>query len=1248
MKAKLFFLISPLLFTILLAFTPNTFAQDEPYMLIDRHGGDVFSVAFSPDGHTLASGSKDYTIRLWDTRTGEHLRTLEGHGGDVNSVSFHPDGHTLASGSEDHTIRLWDTRTGEHLRTLEGHGGGVNSVSFHPDGHTLASGSKDHTIRLWDANTGEHLKTLEGHGGGVNSVSFHPDGHTLASGSKDHTIRLWDANTGEHLKTLEGHGDSVFSMLFHPDGHIIVSTGGHGAIHLWDANTGEHLKTLEGHTRWAYSVSFHPDGHTLASTGGDEAIRLWDANTGEHLKTLEGHTYNLRMYNLRSVVFSPDGHTLASSIGYPDNTIRLWDVNTGEYLRTLGGPTGEVFSLAFSPDGHTVASGSGDDTIHLWDPNTGAPLKRLTGHTGGVASVVFHPDGHTVASGSRDGTIRLWDARTGEHLRTLEGHTYSVFSVAFSPDGHTLASGSGNGTIRLWDANTGEHLKTLEGHTRWAYSVSFHPDGHTLASGSGDGTIRLWDAATGEHLKTLEGDYFVLSVAFSPDGQTLASGSQDHTIRLWDAATGEHLKTLEGHTHQVFSLAFSPDGTILASGSWGDIRLWDAATGEHLKTLEGHARQVNSVSFHPDGHTLASGSGDHTIRLWALSSVVATAGEPEIEPVETDLFIEAVKATRVVSVEEKKRGVVATETKRNAPPGGLFTLHVTVRNRGTETSAKTVIIFYQSTDNHISTDSEGDKAVGTIDVGPLLQNGSVIRTIDLAVPETGGVFYYGACIRDPKSYTWGCATETAKIDVTRPEVELDWIKVGPKGISPGELKKKNQAHILTIPPEEEFDLLISLTNKGKIPSTPTRVTFYRSSDTHISTTNDEVVATIDIEALEPGEHNRRSRIKAPKTLGTYYYGACVEDNACAVPVTVTVQGLWPEFISQVAHSPDGYTYFVVNPPAFVNVPGLSLSAFEVKSCSVTLHTPDTGYFMFPLDAPKGQQPLDTLQGGVKSIKLGYEIHGQLTNALVDDESLGAKIKKGVGIFQKIVAIVGVVIDTVIEIVNPEDPTAPPTLTITPSEGFLKTWLTLFTDEVLELENFEYKPFLPPTLFVIREPLSSIDIEVEQVYNIYDDLPDRGDLTYTYRQTWSLKDGTGGAPSLRPMSLADYPPFQSLPPEVQEYLLWHSGELRNAGAWQIPQETSLLSNYPNPFNPETWIPYQLSEPADVALTIYDINGRVVRDLGLGHQRAGTYHGRTRAAYWDGKNAVGEPVASGVYFYKFTAGDFSATRKMLIRK
>ena len=210
------------------------------------------------------------------------------------------------------------------------------------------------------------------------------------------------------------------------------------------------------------------------------------------------------------------------------------------------------------------------------------------------------------------------------------------------------------------------------------------------------------------------------------------------------------------------------------------------------------------------------------------------------------------------------------------------------------------------------------------------------------------------------------------------------------------------------------------------------------------------------------------------------------------------------------------------------------------------------------------------------------------------------------------------------------------------EGDLELSLTNpndFPDAVLDTGSF---------VVLLKSRVERIECTVEESLAQIDGTAWKQSKKYA----WTLDEGhnllLGLAPASQPMTLADYPPFQQLSPEVQEYLLQHFGEFANAEARQIPEVTSVLPNYPNPFNPETWIPYQLADPADVTLTIYDIQGRVVRDLDVGHQRAGIYHNRSRAAYWDGRNAQGEPVASGVYFYTLKAGDFTATRKMLIRK
>jgi WD40 repeat protein/energy-coupling factor transporter ATP-binding protein EcfA2 len=584
------------------------------YNRLVGHYSSVTSVSFSPDGKTLASGSRDDTIKLWNVETGKEIRTLSGHNESVSSVSFSSDGKTLASGSWDKTIKLWNVETGEEIRTLTGYQDYVNSVSFSSDSKTLASGGNDSTIKLWNVETGQEIRTLTGHNESVSSVSFSSDGKTLASGSEDKTIKLWNVETGQEIRTLTGHNESVQSVSFSSDGKTLASGSYDNTIKLWNVETGQEIRTLTGHNDRVYSVSFSPDGKTLASGSGDDTIKLWNVETGKEIRTLTGHNYYVY-----SVSFSSDGKTLAS--GSVDKTIKLWNVETGKEIRTLSGHNDYVSSVSFSSDGKTLASGSWDDTIKLWNLETGKEIRTLKGHDNYVNGVSFSPDGKTLASGSTDKTIKLWNLETGKEIRTLTGHNDYVSSVSFSSDGKTLASGSGDNTIKLWNVETGQEIRTLTGHNESVSSVSFSSDGKTLASGSYDNTIKLWNVETGQEIRTLTGhNDRVYSVSFSSDGKTLASGSGDNnTIKLWNVETGKEIRTLTGHNFEVYSVSFSPDDKILASGSNDNddtIKLWNVETGKEIRTLKEYNSYVKSVSFSGDGKILASGSGDGTVKLW--------------------------------------------------------------------------------------------------------------------------------------------------------------------------------------------------------------------------------------------------------------------------------------------------------------------------------------------------------------------------------------------------------------------------------------------------------------------------------------------------------------------------------------------------------------------------------------------------------------------------------------------------------
>ncbi|KAJ3983176.1 quinon protein alcohol dehydrogenase-like superfamily, partial [Lentinula detonsa] len=427
-------------------------------VILKGHTEGVFSVAFSPDGKRIVSGSWDWSIRIWNADTGEAIGDpLQGHSKEVNSVAFSPDGKRIVSGSYDKSIRIWNADTGEAIGDpLQGHSISVSSVAFSPDGKRIVSGSMDDSIRIWNADIGKVIgDPLRGHSNSVTSVAFSPDGKRIVSGSYDKSIRIWNADTGEAIGgPLQGHSEEVFSVAFSSDGKRIVSGSYDKSIRIWNADIGKVIGgPLPGHSNSVTSVAFSPDGKRIVSGSRDESIRIWNADTGEAIgDPLQGH-----------------------SMG--------------------------VTSVAFSPDGKQIVSGSMDDSIRIWNADIGKVIgDPLRGHSNSVTSVAFSPDGKRIVSGSRNSSITIWNADTGEAIGDpLQGHSLGVTSVAFSPDGKRIVSGSWDSSIRIWNADTGEAIgDPLQGHSDWVSSVAFSPDGKRIVSGSKDKSIRIWNADTGE------------------------------------------------------------------------------------------------------------------------------------------------------------------------------------------------------------------------------------------------------------------------------------------------------------------------------------------------------------------------------------------------------------------------------------------------------------------------------------------------------------------------------------------------------------------------------------------------------------------------------------------------------------------------------------------------------------------------------------------------------------------------------
>jgi Tol biopolymer transport system component len=282
------------------------------------HTHVVRSIAFSPDGASLLSGSYDRSLKIWEVKSGKCLQSLTGHTDLVLSVAWSPTGQRIASGSYDE-IRIWDVASARCLHAIKS-AGAVRSLAFSPDGQRLAAAGDDQTVRLWNVETGGEAASLAGHAERVFGIAFSPDGKMLASASGDKTVRLWNAASGQLIDTLTGHSASISCLAFAPDGRWLATGSDDNNVMLWRIGENQAYATLERHADAIYAVAFSPDGKRLASGGADRSIKLWTLGGDGEPATLLGH-HN----TVASLAFSPDGKALASS-GY-DEMVKLWTLS---------------------------------------------------------------------------------------------------------------------------------------------------------------------------------------------------------------------------------------------------------------------------------------------------------------------------------------------------------------------------------------------------------------------------------------------------------------------------------------------------------------------------------------------------------------------------------------------------------------------------------------------------------------------------------------------------------------------------------------------------------------------------------------------------------------------------------------------------------------------------------------------------------------------------------------------------------
>ena len=1209
------------------------------------HGTPIFNFVVSPDSGLLATTSEGGNVQLWSRNaasvdspwvpSGQQLdMTLVGNTTwaqlklepkiQILSTAFSPDGEILAGGSARGTVRLWNAMTGSIRTTLRGHTDSVTSIAFSPDGGLLATASADGTVRLWNPGTGDLHATLSGHKGSVLSVAFSPATSLLASASIDGTVRLWAPNTGEQEATLD-HESPVLDIAFSPEGDVLASANINGSVRLWDPET-RRVEALLGHGSPVTTVAFGADKHSVITGGRDGQIRQWEvwdvtdnapeiliASTTASLTepTVHGGVVTLTLSRsafARSIFDIRDAVTVSGIAG----------VTIPWHQPDRKSDTEITVELEFNGDIDTDAIltfNVGSDAVPgYFGPALTAQLP-VTAFTESVTASTASP----LTEATLDGSVVTL---------TLDGGTYARSRVDIGES--VKVSGVPGVTVEWHDV---DRLSDTEVKVALEFKGDIDEDAILTFTVGADAIAGYGGSAITAQLPVTASMESVAAATMSPLTERTLDGN---VVTL----------TLVGRSY-----AQSIGDGVKVSGIAGVTIPWrglDRKSDTEI-TVE--------LEFNGDIDT------DSTLIFSVGADAITGYGGPALTAqLPVTAYTESVTVSTASPLTEPTLdgSIVTLTLNGRAYAESIWDVRRAVKVSGT---AGVTVSTSRVSDTEVTVKLEFN---GDIDAD---------TTLTFSVGADGIAGYNGPALTAQLPVTASIESVAASTTSPLAEATLEGSVVT--------LTLSGRNYV-----SSSWDISRALTITGIDGVTKDSVR--RISDTE---------ATVELEFNGDFDADATLTFTVGADAIAGYGGPALsaqvvvsggEESVIASTASSLTEATLNESVVTLTLNGRVYAQSVWDIRGAVKVSGIAgvtVSIRRVNDTEVTvklefngdIDTDSTLTFSVGADAITGYGgPALTAQLPVTAYTESVTVStaSPLTEATLDGSVVTltlngrayARSRVDIGEAVKVSGVRGVIVEwfdvdrvsdteVTVELEFNGDIDTDATLIFSVGAGAIAGYsgpaLTAQLPVTASMESVvasTTSPLTEATLegSVVTLTLSGCTFE-RSIFDIRDAVKVSGIAGVT--MPWHQPDRKSDTKVTIELEFdGDMEADGSLTFTVgADAIANYNGPALTA---QLPvtasKEDILAANFPNPFNPETWIPYQLARDADVTLTIHALNGQPIRHLTLGHQVAGTYYSRSRAAYWDGKNDFGEPVASGVYFYTLTARDFTATRKMLIRK